>query len=59
MNYQDHVKINPKYFRPEELPYLKGDSKKVRTTLGWEPEISFEEMMEEMIDFWMSRLKAN
>lgn len=59
LDYEDHVKVNPKYFRPEELPYLKGDSTKVRTTLGWAPEISFEEMMEEMVDFWMAKLKSS
>ena len=57
LNYKDHVKINPKYFRPEELPYLKGDSSKVRKVLGWKPEISFEAMMEEMTNHWLTRLK--
>jgi GDPmannose 4,6-dehydratase len=56
MNYQDHVKINPKFFRPEELPYLRGDSSKMRATLGWAPEITFEEMMVEMVDYWMCKL---
>jgi GDPmannose 4,6-dehydratase len=56
MNYQDHVKINPKFFRPEELPYLRGDSSKMRATLGWSPEITFEEMMAEMVDHWMRKL---
>lgn len=57
MNYQDYVKINPRYFRPEELPYLKGDATKMRTKLGWRPEIGFEEMMVEMIEYWMKKLK--
>ena len=56
MDYKDFVKINPKYFRPEELPYLRGDASKVKETLGWEPEITFEEMMREMIEFWMQKL---
>ena len=57
LNYQDYIRINPKFFRPEELPYLKGDASKIRTVLGWKPEISFEEMMIEMIDYWMNKLK--
>ncbi len=59
LNYQDYIRINPKFFRPEELPYLKGDATKIRTTLGWQPEISFEDMMIEMIEYWMNKLKRN
>ncbi|MFH1947498.1 MAG: GDP-mannose 4,6-dehydratase [Candidatus Magasanikbacteria bacterium] len=54
LNYEDYVKINPKYLRPEELPYLKGDSTKIRTQLGWKPEYSFEALMDEMIEQWMN-----
>ena len=54
MNYEDYVVQNPKYMRPEELKYLKGDSSKSREVLGWEPEYTFESMLEEMIDRWMS-----
>ena len=34
LNYEDHIVINKKYFRPEELPYLQGDSKKGRKLLS-------------------------
>ncbi|MAF37251.1 GDP-mannose 4,6-dehydratase [archaeon] len=53
LNYEDYVVQNPKYLRAEELPYLKGDSTKARTTLGWEPEYTFETLMDDMIDHWM------
>ena len=53
LNYEDYVVQNPKYMRPEELPYLKGDSTKIRTELGWKPKYSFKELMEEMVDHWM------
>lgn len=56
MNYQDYVVQNPKFLRPEELPYLKGDSTKIRTELGWKPVYTFESMMEEMVDHWMKVL---
>ena len=39
--------------RPEELKYLKGDSSKARKILNWQPKISFEELIDEMIDHWM------
>ena len=52
LNYQDHVVQNKKYLRPEELPYLRGDSTKIRTQLGWQPEYTFEALMDEMIEHW-------
>ena len=56
MNYEDYVVQNPKFMRPEELRYLKGDSSKAREILGWTPEYTFESMMEEMVEYWMNRL---
>jgi len=53
LNYKDYVVQNPKFLRPEELPYLKGDSTKIRTELGWKPTYNFKEMMEEMADYWL------
>jgi len=54
LDYKDYVVQNPKYMRPEELPYLKGDATKIRTELGWKPKYSFEEMMDEMTNHWMA-----
>jgi len=53
LNYEDYVIQNQKFLRPEELPYLKGDSTKIRTELGWRPEYTFEMLMDEMIEHWM------
>jgi len=52
LNYLDYVVQNPKYMRPEELKYLKGDTLKSREVLGWVPEYTFETMLEEMIERW-------
>lgn len=52
MNYEDYVVQNPKYFRPEELQYLKGDATKAKSLLGWQSLVTFEVMLDEMIDFW-------
>ena len=57
MNYEDYVYQNPKFLRPEELPYLKGDSTKIRTQLGWEPEYTFETLLDEMIKHWFDIYK--
>jgi GDPmannose 4,6-dehydratase len=59
LNYEDHVIQNQKFLRPEELPYLKGDSTKIRTELGWSPEYTFEMMMDEMIESWMKYFSEN
>ena len=53
MNYKDYVKTDDKFLRAEELDYLKGDCSKLKRTLGWEPEYTFETLMDDMINHWM------
>jgi len=57
LDYHDYIIQDPKYIRPEELKYLKGDSTKARTILGWVPEYTFEKMMDEMINHWLEIYK--
>lgn len=57
LNYEDYVVQNQIFIRPEELKYLKGDSTKVRETLGWKPEITFESMLDEMVEYWYNYFK--
>jgi GDPmannose 4,6-dehydratase len=57
LDYKKYVKQHLKFTRPEELDYLKGDSTKIRTQLGWEPEYTFEMMLDEMIEFWINHFK--
>lgn len=45
-----YIVIDPKYYRPAEVDYLLGDSSKARKILGWEPKISFDELVKEMVD---------
>ena len=42
------IKVDPKYFRPAEVETLLGDPTKARKNLGWEPKISFEQLVEDM-----------
>ena len=56
MNYEDYVFQNPKYLRPQELKYLRGDSTKIRTKIGWKPTYSFETLLDEMTEYWMKIL---
>ena len=53
LDYKKYIVIDGKHFRPEELENLKGDSSKMRTALGWEPEYTFESMIDEMIQYWL------
>ena len=55
LDYKNYVTQNPKYLRPEELPYLKGDPTKIKKELGWEPTYTFEMLMHEMCDYWLEK----
>jgi len=52
LNYEDHVVINERFKRPQELGYLRGDSKETRELLNWKPTYSFEQMIDEMLKHW-------
>ena len=43
------VRIDPRYFRPTEVESLWGDASKAKKQLGWEPNFSFDELIEEMV----------
>jgi len=55
LNYKDYIVQNPKFLRAEELEYLRGDCTKIKQTLGWKPKYTFESMMKEMTDFWLTK----
>lgn len=59
MNYLDYVTQDERYMRPEELPYLKGDASKIKSLLGWKPEITFDQLISEMIDFWDKKISES
>ena len=59
LDYQDYVIQNPKFFRPNELDYLRGDSSAIRNKLKWKPEYTFESMIDEMVDFWTHYYSEN
>jgi len=56
LNYKDYVKVDPKYYRAEELHDLKGDSTLLRG-LGWKPKHNFVSLMNDMIEYWLKELK--
>lgn len=50
LNWEDYVIVDSKYFRPTEVDALCGDPSKAKAILGWEPEITFEDLIIEMVD---------
>ena len=44
------IRVDPRYFRPTEVDELLGDSSKAKNKLNWEPKISLEELISEMIE---------
>lgn len=59
MNYLDYVVQDEKFMRPNELPYLRGDSSRIKKEIGWEPQISFDSLVEEMVTHWHDVLAPN
>lgn len=55
LNYLDYVIQDEKFYRPEELRDLKGDSTKLRKTINWLPKYTFETMLDEMIEYWLHK----
>jgi GDPmannose 4,6-dehydratase len=56
-SYENYVEINPRLFRPNEVPYLLGDSTKARKALGWKPKISMERLARMMYDADLAALE--
>ncbi len=48
-DFEEHVEIDPRYFRPSEVDDLRGDASRARAELGWEPRVGFEELVEIMV----------
>ena len=49
LDYQKHVVIDPRYFRPTEVDILLGDPTKARKTLGWNPRVNFDQLIDMMV----------
>ena len=55
---EKHVVVDPEFLRPAEVDHLVGDATKAREKLGWEPRVSFRELVEMMVDADLERLTA-
>ncbi len=58
LNFEDHVRTDPRFMRPAEVDVLLGDAGKARQRLGWTPEVSLDEMVGEMVDADLARHRA-
>jgi len=50
LDWHKYVEIDPRYYRPTEVDYLKGDPSKVKKELGWQPKVTFKELAKMMTD---------
>ena len=57
LHWEDHVEIDPRYFRPTEVDFLLGDANKAREKLRWEPKVSFEQLVRMMVEHDMELAK--
>ncbi len=59
LDWQDHVVIDERFMRPAEVDLLIGDPSKAKASLGWEPEVTFEELIRMMVDADLAALKSS
>jgi GDPmannose 4,6-dehydratase len=57
LDWQKHVRLDPRFLRPAEVDQLLGDSTKARKTLGWTPEVDFKQLVTMMVDADLERLR--
>jgi GDPmannose 4,6-dehydratase len=57
LDWERYVVVDPRFYRPAEVDLLVGDPAKARNTLGWEPEYSFERLVETMVQADLERLR--
>jgi GDPmannose 4,6-dehydratase len=50
LDWEQYVEIDPRFYRPAEVDFLQADASKAKVTIGWEPEISFEVLVREMVE---------
>ena len=59
MDYREYVVQDEKFFRPAEVDLLVADPAKARRVLGWAPRVTFEQLVEMMVDADMARYQAD
>jgi len=57
LDWEQHVVVDPRFYRPAEVDLLVSDPSKARTNLGWEPEVHFQTLIQMMVDADLERLR--
>jgi GDPmannose 4,6-dehydratase len=57
LDWEKYVAVDPQFYRPAEVDLLVSDPTRAREELGWEPEVSFEGLVQMMVDADMAHLK--
>jgi len=58
LDYQDYVVSDPRFYRPAEVDLLVGDASRARETIGWEPQMTFLQLMQAMVDADLQKLES-
>ena len=58
LNWEDHVEIDPAFLRPADVNTLCGDFSKAHENLGWQPEVTFEQLVQMMVDTDLDRISG-
>ena len=58
LDYRDYVVVDPRFLRPADVIELVGDASKARDKLGWEPQVTFEELIHTMVEHDLYEIKA-
>jgi GDPmannose 4,6-dehydratase len=58
LDWEAHVVQDPRFMRPAEVDLLIGDASKAKSGLGWEPQVTFEELIHMMVDADLARVQA-
>jgi GDPmannose 4,6-dehydratase len=59
LDWQKHVEIDPRYYRPAEVDLLLGDATKAREKLGWRPRVGFAELIQMMVEADVDQVKTH
>jgi len=59
LDYEDYVRVDQRFIRPTDVDELVGDATKAREKLGWEPNVTFEELMQMMVEADLASLKSS
>ncbi len=57
-DWREHIEVDPAFLRPQDAPLMVGDASKARRELGWEPAVSFEELVGRMVDHDLALLRG-